>query len=42
MLDRLNVGMFMTKLLLRLNVYNYGPYVKMQMAKLLLRLNIYN
>jgi hypothetical protein len=42
MLDRLNVGMFINKLLYRLNVYNYGPYVKMLMNKLLHRLNIYN
>jgi hypothetical protein len=34
------VKMFMTKLLHRLNVYNYGSYVKMFMTKLLHKLNV--
>jgi hypothetical protein len=32
----------MTKLLHRLNVYNYWPYVKILMTKLLNKLNVYN
>jgi hypothetical protein len=32
----------MTKLLHRVNDYNYWPYIKMLMIKLLHRLNIYN
>jgi hypothetical protein len=34
--------MLITKLLRRLNIYNYGPYVKMFINKLLHRLNDYN
>jgi hypothetical protein len=34
--------MLMAKLLHRLNVYDYGHYVKMLMIKLLYSLNIYN
>jgi hypothetical protein len=36
------VKMSMTKLLHRLNIYNYWSYVKMIMIKLLHRLNVYN
>jgi hypothetical protein len=32
----------MTNLLHRLNVYNYGPCVKISMTKLLHKLNVYN